>query len=319
MDYRNRKQQSQKVRERGKGQLKSQLKDRLKDQLKDPLTDELKERPPLSFKFIVTGFNRFGENLENPSGLTARSLPSELALGHHKLLIESLVLQTCCENGWSSLHQALKKKNRKVENKDRRSVLILMGLAATRESLNIERFALNVRDYAIKDNCGHHYDGEEIMPGPLALATDFPLKELRKNLLAKGFPCTISNNAGTFVCNDLYYKSLSYKQKLGTPDLVLFIHVPKANVFARSVREKGSKKLQEYSSSRLSKAKQIELLRKAVIEVMKFTVHYLQKEEDLMLAERPTRVRLNNKNPSLKLLRRSSLTARGEFVGANIR
>jgi pyrrolidone-carboxylate peptidase len=158
------------------------------------------------------------------------------------------------------------------------TVLILMGLAATREALNLERFALNVRDYPIRDNHGHQYDGEEILPGASALKTDFPLLDLRKKLRSKGFPCAISNHAGTFVCNDLYYQSLNFKQTYGTPDLVLFIHVPRAHVFARAVREKGSKRLEEFMAGRPSRARQLELLNKAIVEVMKFSVNYLEKK-----------------------------------------
>jgi pyroglutamyl-peptidase len=225
-----------------------------------------------TIKFIVTGFNSFGKNLENPSGLAAISLPSQLDIGQQTVEIHSFVLETCCTAAWTKVKRLLR------SSADQKTVLILMGLAARRDVLNLERLALNVRDYPIKDNHGHRYDGERILPGPLALETQFPLHALRKKLSAKGFPCEISNHAGTYVCNDIYYQSLSFQARNGSPDLCLFIHVPRANKFAAAVREKGSKRLHGFVSKRLSKAKQIELLALSVLETIKFCTAFLEDE-----------------------------------------
>ncbi|HEY9753895.1 MAG TPA: hypothetical protein V6C97_01905 [Oculatellaceae cyanobacterium] len=231
------------------------------------------------FKFIVTGFNSFGKNLENPSGLTARNLPSEMVIGSHKVEIDGHLLETCCTSAWKAVNTALNKAARSAQRKSSSkngkhyTVLLMLGLAAVRSTLNLERLALNLRDYPIKDNHGHKYDGEEIMPGQLAVTTDYPLPELRKRLNSKGFPAHISNHCGTFVCNDVYYQSLNYRLEHGTPDLILFVHVPPARVFAQTVREVGNGKQQV--SSRPTKAKQLEIMQAAIVEVIKFTVEHL--------------------------------------------
>ncbi|MFX4485951.1 hypothetical protein ABTA87_20610, partial [Acinetobacter baumannii] len=93
----------------------------------------------------------------------------------------------------------------------------------------------NVRDYAIKDNSGHRYDGESIEDGPLALKTEAPIYDFRKKLQSGGFPAVISNHAGTFVCNDIYYRSLFYQLKHGGPDLIVFLHVPRLAKFRKTV------------------------------------------------------------------------------------
>lgn len=231
------------------------------------------------FKFIVTGFNSFGKNLENPSGLTARNLPSEMVIGSHTVEIDGQLLETCCTSAWKAVNIALNKASRRAQRKSssksgkQYTVLLMLGLAAVRSTLNLERLALNLRDYPIKDNHGHKYDGEEIMPGQLAVTTDYPLIELRKRLNSKGFPAHISNHCGTFVCNDVYYQSLNYRLAHGTPDLILFVHVPPARVFAQTVREEGNGKQQV--SSRPTKAKQLEIMQAAILEVIKFTVEHL--------------------------------------------
>jgi pyroglutamyl-peptidase len=237
------------------------------------------------YKVVVTGFNSFGKNLDNPSGLTATGLPSTLEFGGKSVDIDGLLLDTCCKQSWNGLKKSMAQSTRVGSSRSSRSnrpktptILILMGLAANRDALNLERLALNVRDYPIKDNHGHQYDGEEIQPGPLALETDFPLHALRKKLLSKGFPAVISNHAGTFVCNDLYDQSLTFKEKYGSPDLILFVHVPKAHVFAQSVLQQGNKRLVESLGTRPRKAKQLDLLKQSIIEVIKFSVDYMEQQ-----------------------------------------
>jgi pyroglutamyl-peptidase len=250
------------------------------------------------YKVVVTGFNSFGKNLENPSGLAATGLPSMLEFGGKTVEIEGLLLDTCCKQSWIGVKKALSGSSRARSITSARSgsrskpptILILMGLAANRDALNLERLALNVRDYPIKDNHGHQYDGEEVQPGPLALETDYPLHGLRKKLVSKGFPAIISNHAGTFVCNDLYYQTLAFQEKYGSPDLVLFIHVPKAHVFAQSVRELGNKRLTESLGTRPRRAKQLDLLKQSIIEVVKFSVNHLEKQA----TERPRMRRSSN-------------------------
>ena len=232
------------------------------------------------FKFIVTGFNSFGTNLENPSGLTAINLPSEFAVGRHEVEIEAHLLETCCTNAWKEIRASLNKNMRTSSrlSSDGKAkpftVLLMLGLAAVRSTLNLERLALNLRDYPIKDNNGHKFDGEQILEdGPLAITTSYPLPELRKRLNSKGFPAHISNHCGTFVCNDVFYQSLTFQNDNGSPDLVLFVHVPPARVYAQTVREEGNGR--QKVAARPSKAKQLEVLQAAIMEVMKFTVEHV--------------------------------------------
>ena len=248
------------------------------------------------YKIIVTGFNSFGKNLENPSGLTAAGLPSELEVEGKEVEVEGMLLETCCKSSWNTVKKTLTTSSRPRsiksagEGKQKpRTILILMGLAANREVLNLERLALNVRDYPIRDNHGHQYDGEEIQPGPLALETDYPLHDLRKKLNSKGFPSIISNHCGTFVCNDIYYQSLAFREKYGSPDLVLFLHLPRMNVFAKSVREKGNKRLAQLLGARPRKSTQLTVMQEAIVEVIKFSVGYLERQA----VERP-RIRRSN-------------------------
>ncbi len=240
---------------------------------------------PVAIRCLITGFTRFGPNTENSSQLVAESLPDHVKInGDCVVALKPMVLPTCCTQSWAKLSRQLRQhadKNRlNGKAKRERTILLLTGLAAKRDKLSLERFALNIRDFAIKDHGGHRYTDEPIEDGPEALRTSFPLQELRRHLLSAGFPCVISNHAGTFVCNDIYYRSLFFQAEHGTPDLVLFIHIPPALVFTRTARSEGNKKIRELAKASKSRLQKIELLKLAILESIKFCVNFLEQQEN---------------------------------------
>jgi pyroglutamyl-peptidase len=170
---------------------------------------------------LVTGFDAFGEHSSNPSQLIVEALPEEIDLGKQVIKFNKLVLPSCCTEAWKELKKAIKQLPQK------NAILIMTGYAQVRETITIERFALNVRDYRIPDNNKHQKFDEWIdRKGPEAIRTKVPVIELQKHLRKKGFASEISNSAGTFVCNDSYYQALRYQQINDCPKLVLFMHLP---------------------------------------------------------------------------------------------
>jgi pyroglutamyl-peptidase len=106
-------------------------------------------------------------------------------------------------------------------------ILLALGVAETRPEINLERVALNLDDAAKPDNAGALRDGIAIATqGPLARRTDWDLVPLAKGLRQAGFATTVSNYAGAYVCNHLYYCALAAiaERKLATR--ALFVHVP---------------------------------------------------------------------------------------------
>ncbi|OGR42682.1 MAG: hypothetical protein A2X35_01655 [Elusimicrobia bacterium GWA2_61_42] len=106
-------------------------------------------------------------------------------------------------------------------------VMISFGLAAGEASVRIERFALNIQDYAIKDNAGYMPEGKLIRPeGPAAyfVGTD-PLKLAAAVRRAK-VPAHVSNYAGAYVCNHLMYEALHAVSAQALQTRFAFIHLP---------------------------------------------------------------------------------------------
>jgi len=112
-------------------------------------------------------------------------------------------------------------------------MLIHTGLADLRTRINLERFALNLRDYRMPDNGQHQPVDEHIdEQGPEGLRTTIPLNALANRLGSQGFLCEVSNHAGSFLCNEVYYRSLRWLQTSTRPGAALFIHFPSPETYA---------------------------------------------------------------------------------------
>lgn len=106
-------------------------------------------------------------------------------------------------------------------------IVIALGQAKGRGEVSVERVAINVNDADIPDNDGVQFNEEAIAPdGPAAYFSTLPIKEIVHSLRAAGIPASVSNTAGTFVCNELMFGLLHHvhNKKLNTK--VGFIHVP---------------------------------------------------------------------------------------------
>ena len=62
--------------------------------------------------------------------------------------------------------------------------------------------------------------------GPSAYFSNLPIKEMVKNIKENGIPASVSNTAGTFVCNHIMYSLLYLNEKKNLGIKGGFIHVP---------------------------------------------------------------------------------------------
>jgi pyroglutamyl-peptidase len=105
--------------------------------------------------------------------------------------------------------------------------VICLGVAQTRPAINLERVALNVDDAALADNSGDLAQGRMIAAdGPVAYWSTLPLDAMLAALKARDIPAVISNHAGAYVCNHVFY-SLRHHMEQGSPHIPCgFIHLP---------------------------------------------------------------------------------------------
>ena len=123
-------------------------------------------------------------------------------------------------------------------------VILSLGQAKGRAKVCLERIAINIRDASLPDHAGNVACDEPIVPGgPAAYFSNLPLRAMLSAIEAAGVPAAISNTAGTYVCNDLFYLSLHFAAtafsrtaheggaahsgfRPGVPVGVGFIHLP---------------------------------------------------------------------------------------------
>ena len=84
--------------------------------------------------------------------------------------------------------------------------MICTGQAGGRAALSLERVAINVNDARIADNAGAQpMDTPVVAGGPAAYFTNLPIKAMLAGLLDEGINAEVSQTAGTFVCNHVFY------------------------------------------------------------------------------------------------------------------
>ncbi len=104
---------------------------------------------------------------------------------------------------------------------------IAVGQASNRTEICVERVAINLDDARIPDNAGAQPIDRAIdEAGPAAYLTRLPAKAMVAAMLEAGVPAKLSETAGTYVCNHVFY-GLLHRIAMRTPALRGgFIHVP---------------------------------------------------------------------------------------------
>ena len=165
---------------------------------------------------LVTGFEPFGREEINSSELVARAL-HEQSIGGSTVV--SVVLPCVFATAPGAMQQA-------IEQWQPRLVLAL-GQAAGRNELSLERVAINVIDATIEDNAGQQpTDVPVVVDGPPSHFTTLPVKAMVNAMRDAGLPAGLSNSAGTFVCNQVFYCLQQYYASSQSSVPSGFMHVP---------------------------------------------------------------------------------------------
>ncbi len=164
---------------------------------------------------LITGFEPFGGEPVNPALEAIRRLEKSKIEGAK---IVTRALPVVKEKAISYLVTHI--------NEVRPDLVLAVGQAGGRPELSVERVAINVDDYRIKDNEGNQPIDEAIVPGgPAAYWARLPIKAMVEAAKQGGVPAGVSNSAGTFVCNHLFYGLMHHlaKQEAMRGG---FIHIP---------------------------------------------------------------------------------------------
>ena len=169
-------------------------------------------------KILVTGFDPFGGEKINPALETIKRLPDTI-LGAQIIKLE---IPTVVGKSLAKIKEAVEK-----ENPD---VVLSIGQAGGRSEITVERVGINIDDCRIPDNEGNQPIDEPVVKGgPAAYFVTVPIKAIVENIKAHNIPASISNTAGTFICNHVCYgvaHLAATRTATGKTMKSGFIHIP---------------------------------------------------------------------------------------------
>jgi pyroglutamyl-peptidase len=151
-------------------------------------------------KVLVSGFEPFLHHQTNPSQLVAKKLAD----------IDNNITCITLPVSYERSFNLLKDKIEEIKPE----LIICLGLASERKTIDLERFALNKADAKTADNDQVIYENVTLnIAAPLALESSFPINDWIYHAQKNSWPVSISNHAGTYVCNCLLFMPLSTKRR----------------------------------------------------------------------------------------------------------
>jgi len=164
---------------------------------------------------LLTGFEPFGGSHINPSIEACKPLDGREYNGYKVKVVE---IPLRFDEVRPSLVKAIE---------DTKPSAVICTRQAGSSMIRLERVAINVANARIAYNCGKQPVDEPIVDdGPVAYFSTLPLRQMLAAIEEEMVPVTISNSAGTFGCNHIFYDLMHHieEEELGIPGG--FIHVP---------------------------------------------------------------------------------------------
>jgi pyroglutamyl-peptidase len=171
-------------------------------------------------KILLTGFNAFHGVKVNPSEEVALGLAERAAIGTGVALMTSVL---------PTEYVAATRRIRQLFRSARPDAVLCLGVATKRDRISLERVALNLDDDPTPDNAGVVRRGRKIVRGgPDVYWTTLPLDAMLRALRGARVRAYISNHAGTFLCNHLFYAARHEAARARRAISCGFIHIPGA-------------------------------------------------------------------------------------------
>jgi pyroglutamyl-peptidase len=167
-------------------------------------------------RILLTGFEPFDGDTRNPSA------EAVVALGGRDIggvRLSTAILPTTYRGAMPALRAAI--------DRHAPDAVIAVGLAGGRAEISVERVAINIDDARIADNAGvRRIDEPVVAGGPAAYFSGLPIKAIVARLRASGIPAHVSQSAGTFLCNHVFYGACHIAATERAGLRAGFIHVP---------------------------------------------------------------------------------------------
>lgn len=167
-------------------------------------------------KVLVAGFEPFGGEAINPAQEVLKILDGNVLEGCR---VVTQKIPTVRFLAIETLYSAIKR--------EKPALVIALGQAGGRSEITPERVAINIDDFRISDNGGNQPVDEPVVLGaPVAYWSTLPIKSMVRAMRDSGVPASVSNSAGTFVCNHLFYGLMHFLAEEGNVCRGGFVHIP---------------------------------------------------------------------------------------------
>ena len=167
-------------------------------------------------KVLITGFEPFGGEPINPAQEVTKLLDGKIIAGHQVIA-----------RGLPVVRHTSRELLSKMIDEINPVLFIAVGQAGGRLEMSLERVAINVDDFRIPDNSNLQTIDEPIIPeGPVGYWSTLPIKAALVAMRAAGIPTSVSNTAGTYVCNHLFYGLMHHLAITNSKARGGFVHIP---------------------------------------------------------------------------------------------
>ena len=177
-------------------------------------------------RVLLTGFEPFDGESVNPSARVVEALAAAPPRG---FTLDTLILPVDRERAGPAVLAALHERSP--------DAVVMLGEAGGRTCVTPERVAVNVDDFRIPDQGGRQpVDEPVVRGGPAAYFATLPLRAMVDAMHAADLPAGISNSAGTYLCNHVFYRVMHDIATRGASMPAGFVHLP---YLPRQARAKG--------------------------------------------------------------------------------
>lgn len=172
-------------------------------------------------KVLISGFEPFGGRKTNPTSLLIDAVKKNEVPYPQDMIVDTVILPVSFFDSYSKLNDKVNEFNP--------DVILAFGQADNIDTIDLESIALNKMHADIQDNHGYQPLNKSInQTGPDLYLSTLPILGIEGALTAEEIPVKISNSAGTFVCNYVFYKMMEDNQE--SLRLCGFIHVPTLDI-----------------------------------------------------------------------------------------
>jgi len=169
-------------------------------------------------KILLTGFEPFGDLKVNPSqDILERIMDGHTLCNLHE--INTTILPVSFDSAGARI--------KKTIQEFKPDAILSLGLSEGSDSITLERKAMNLKQDTGVLNTKNINGPKLILFGrPISYKSTLPLERIYRSLKDRNIPVTMSDNAGKYICNYVFYLACHQIKLLKNSGKAGFIHVP---------------------------------------------------------------------------------------------